>query len=109
MIKRVLFFVAAIAALISLQNCKPDPPIDNDPDSLYVGTTYTIQKPFRFPSIPDGIGTLTYEGIELGRRLFYDKHLSATGQLSCASCHKQEFAFSDQGKPVSTNVNGPTR
>ena len=31
----------------------------------------------------------------LGRVLFYDKKLSANNTISCASCHKQEFAFGD--------------
>ncbi|MBK7433180.1 MAG: cytochrome-c peroxidase [Chitinophagaceae bacterium] len=31
----------------------------------------------------------------LGRVLFYDKNLSFDNTISCASCHKQEFAFSD--------------
>lgn len=31
----------------------------------------------------------------LGRVLFYDKNLSINNTISCASCHKQEFAFSD--------------
>ena len=31
----------------------------------------------------------------LGRVLFYDTNLSVDNSLSCASCHKQEFAFSD--------------
>jgi len=32
---------------------------------------------------------------ELGRRLFYDKRLSRTGQVACSSCHQQAHAFSD--------------
>ena len=32
---------------------------------------------------------------ELGRRLFYDTRLSADQTTSCASCHKQELAFTD--------------
>ena len=35
------------------------------------------------------------EGATLGRVLFYDKKLSRSNELSCASCHKQEFAFAD--------------
>lgn len=35
------------------------------------------------------------EGATLGRVLFYDKNLSLNGTVSCGSCHKQEFAFSD--------------
>lgn len=31
----------------------------------------------------------------LGRVLFYDKKLSKNNSVSCASCHKQELAFSD--------------
>lgn len=35
------------------------------------------------------------EGATLGRVLFYDKKLSANDEISCASCHPQELAFSD--------------
>jgi cytochrome c peroxidase len=31
----------------------------------------------------------------LGRVLFYDKNLSIDNTVSCGSCHKQQFAFSD--------------
>lgn len=33
--------------------------------------------------------------IELGRRLFFDKTLSADGTMSCASCHNPDKAFTD--------------
>lgn len=32
---------------------------------------------------------------KLGRVLFYDTHLSVNNSISCASCHKQGLAFSD--------------
>jgi cytochrome c peroxidase len=35
------------------------------------------------------------EAIDLGRRLFGDKRLSASGQLACASCHDPKRAFQD--------------
>ena len=38
---------------------------------------------------------ITNEGATLGRVLFYDKMLSVNGEKSCASCHHQEFAFTD--------------
>lgn len=38
---------------------------------------------------------LTEEGVALGRMLFYEKKLSADGTQSCATCHRQENAFSD--------------
>ena len=50
---------------------------------------------------------ITDAGATLGRVLFYDKNLSSNNTISCASCHKQEFAFSDTNV-ASTGVNGTT-
>ncbi len=33
--------------------------------------------------------------VELGRYLFYDTRMSVNGKESCASCHRQELAFTD--------------
>ena len=33
--------------------------------------------------------------MNLGRHLFYDPILSSDNTVSCASCHKQEYAFGD--------------
>lgn len=33
--------------------------------------------------------------VALGRTLFYDTHLSINNSISCATCHKQIYAFSD--------------
>ena len=38
---------------------------------------------------------ITDKAATLGRVLFYDKNLSVNNSFSCASCHKQEFAFGD--------------
>jgi cytochrome c peroxidase len=45
----------------------------------------------------DNTGSNTISNIEasLGRVLFYDTNLSSDNTVSCASCHQQEFAFSD--------------
>ena len=55
-----------------------------------------INIPIGFPSInfpPDN--EFTKERWELGKQLFYDKQLSKSNTISCASCHRQEYAFSD--------------
>ncbi|MEO7446578.1 MAG: cytochrome c peroxidase [Ferruginibacter sp.] len=39
--------------------------------------------------------TLPGNEIALGKQLFFDSILSSTYKLSCASCHKPEFAFAD--------------
>src|SRR5207248_7259337 len=41
----------------------------------------------------------------LGRRLFYDRRLSANGTQACSDCHQQSRAFSD-GKPVAIGSSG---
>ena len=43
--------------------------------------------------------------VELGRHLFYDTRLSANQTQSCASCHKQEIAFTD-GRPSALGSTG---
>jgi cytochrome c peroxidase len=50
---------------------------------------------------------ITNEKALLGRVLFYDKSLSVKKTVSCASCHQQEFAFSDQ-QILSKGENGLT-
>ncbi len=48
---------------------------------------------------------ITDHGATLGRVLFYDKKLSVDGTIACASCHKQENAFTDPNR-FSTGVLG---
>lgn len=46
------------------------------------------------PDIPSA-RPLTAAGVELGRVLFFDPRLSASGKTSCSSCHKPAAAFAD--------------
>lgn len=48
---------------------------------------------------------VTPEKVELGRRLYYDKRLSADGTVSCATCHDPEKGFAD-GKKVGEGISG---
>src|SRR5579871_1285016 len=43
--------------------------------------------------------------VRLGRYLFYDARLSVNGQASCATCHKQELAFTD-GRATAIGATG---
>jgi len=106
------YFIPVLFLFILLmqQACKPDPPDnlppDNEPDSLFVGTPYTLKKPGLFFAKIDS--TFTLESILLGRMLFWDPILSSDSSTSCATCHKPEFAFTDQ-KQFSTNLSGLTK
>ncbi|HEX4888250.1 MAG TPA: cytochrome c peroxidase [Luteibaculaceae bacterium] len=59
-----------------------------------------------FPAIPAKHDRrITLEGIELGRRLFYDPVLSADSSMSCGSCHQQQYAFGSPN-PSDTGISG---
>lgn len=46
------------------------------------------------PPVPND-NPMSAAKVELGRYLFYDTRLSGNGTQSCASCHRQEAAFTD--------------
>jgi cytochrome c peroxidase len=52
-------------------------------------------KPNYITNDNSGGNTITDAKATLGRVLFYDKNLSINNTVSCSSCHKQAFAFSD--------------
>ncbi|MEY4279268.1 MAG: Cytochrome peroxidase precursor [Bacteroidota bacterium] len=52
-----------------------------------------------------GANPITNQKATLGRVLFYDKNLSINNTISCGSCHKQNFAFSDTAE-LSSGVEG---
>jgi cytochrome c peroxidase len=107
---RYLLPIIAFCILCFQQACKPDPtitpPRKDEPDSLFVGTPFTLKKPGLYFANIDS--TFTLESVRLGRMLFWDPVLSSDSSLSCASCHIPEFAFTDQ-KQFSTNLSGPTK
>lgn len=51
----------------------------------------------------------TDAGAALGRVLFYDRKLSASGNTACASCHRQKFGFDDPTRFSVGHAGGTTR
>lgn len=49
---------------------------------------------FPEPAVPES-NPMSAAKVELGRFLFYDTRLSGNGTQSCASCHRQELAFTE--------------
>lgn len=69
-------------------------------------TPYTPDIPSHFPKmIIPADNPMSEEGVELGRKLFYDVRLSLDNSISCASCHDQQYGFTDP-KQYSLGVNG---
>lgn len=107
-------YIGMLALGVLLACNKPEPlppdPALNDPGATDHSepTPYNMVYPPGFPvlKIPKD-NPLTVEGVALGKKLFYDKLLSADNTIACASCHKQEHAFVDD-KTFSLGVNGQT-
>lgn len=53
----------------------------------------------------DDTNPLTEQGVELGRHLFYDPIMGRDSAISCATCHKQELAFTD-GRALAIGIRG---
>lgn len=92
------------ATLLLLGACKKDK--DNTTAGVeYDPTAYALD----YGNLPaptiDANNQLTVQGVKLGRMLFYETMLSKDGTMSCASCHRQQDAFSDTSK-FSVGVRG---
>lgn len=101
--KKALIYVLLVVGIYSCKdvvNEVPDTPFGTTPYSInYLGSTLP---PARVPSD----NPLTKEGVQLGRMLFYDPILSADSTQSCASCHNQAHAFTDNGLRFSEGIRG---
>jgi len=89
--------VLALATALALFSCRRDALDATDPCAATT-TPMELAHPSYFPKveIPPG-NPLTREGVELGRRLYYDPLLSKNGPFegfACASCHDQSLSFS---------------
>ncbi|MEM9261621.1 MAG: cytochrome c peroxidase, partial [Bacteroidota bacterium] len=101
-VKQLLLFVGLSLVFLSA-SCDPDSPVcidcETDPEDREIQgpstpTDYTLEVPDYLPRpIVDESNPLTVEGIELGRRLFYDPIMGRDSSFACADCHKQELAF----------------
>jgi cytochrome c peroxidase len=55
---------------------------------------WKLPRGFPVPAVPAD-NPMSAAKVQLGRHLFYDKRLSVNGMESCATCHRQELAFTD--------------
>lgn len=104
--------VAGLAGLTMIYACKPEDkgttdlpvPVKYDPTPYPIAYPGWVNIYASVMPVPAANPT-TREGVQLGRKLFYDKRLSDDLTMSCASCHKIENAFSDPRK-FSAGTNG---
>lgn len=88
----------AMAVLFALQACKDEEDSTSTDTVMHDTTPYVLDVgSFPDPILPED-NPLTVQGVELGRMLFYEPGLSGDGTMSCASCHRQEDAFTDTSR-----------
>ncbi len=104
--KTRLLFLGFTLAILMIFSCKNEPLAVNQ--ALYSDQEFEVINKYlnlpeesmdytlHFPSYYRTSSTATNDEVAtLGRVIFYDKNLSSDRSISCASCHKQELAFSD--------------
>lgn len=119
--RNISSYLVCILSVILFTQCSKDDAKDKEeiieeqghlslPDTPYDYTTLpTKGVPHSANDVNKVSGNpITNDGATLGRVLFYDKKLSKDNTISCASCHKQEFAFADN-VAKSKGVNGLTK
>ena len=113
--KRFLFLSSIVCFFLMLAGCDKDNSslIDSLQETSAFYTDEELQilsEDLDLPEVPYNYSSPFFFGglghkATLGRVLFYDKKLSIDGKISCASCHHQELAFSDN-KAFSDGPNG---
>lgn len=93
------YLVLIFGVVVVILACKKD-------KTEYVQTPYELKIPSHFPAmiIPED-NPMTVEGVELGRKLFYEKKLSGDNTQACATCHAPSSAFADP-EQFSTGIDG---
>lgn len=111
---RKLIFFSILLVLIAAVACDKDPApepdvVEEDLTAIpYEPTPYSLSVALNYPkmNIPAS-NPMTREGIELGRKLFYDPIMSRDSTISCGSCHFQSESFKDP-RGISIGVDGRT-
>lgn len=99
---RLTRWMAIVAAGVLLSSCTRPTPAELDADNPIVPTPpspYGMEEFFAAGTQPDP------KRARLGRWLFYDRRLSSDRTVSCATCHRPEFAFSEP-RPVAIGIGG---
>lgn len=98
---RVLFIAVGILALAAAANGNSEPLASSTLDPADFIPHYT--RPTDIPAPDDN--PITDEKAQLGKMLFFDPRFSASGTISCASCHNPSLGWED-GLPLGVGNNG---
>ncbi len=92
----------ALLALVLLTGCQPEGTFV--PQTSFAG--FVVPVHFPKPVYNNSANPITPDGFALGKKIFYDKNLSADKTISCGSCHAQGHAFGDHQTKTSQGIAG---
>lgn len=99
---RNIFLLAAVVTVMTA-GCRKDPLITDD-GKVAGEIAFRVPEGWPEPNYKFEGNTLSAEGFELGRKLFFDQRLSRDGSTSCGSCHQPFSAFAQLDHPVSHGI-----
>jgi cytochrome c peroxidase len=103
--KKILILLGFFSIIVFIQSCEKETSSDTTNSVVYDGSLYNLNiGNFPTPNLAED-NQLSQQKVQLGRMLFYEKMLSKDATMSCASCHRQEHAFSDTAR-FSIGVHG---
>ncbi|WP_410676093.1 cytochrome-c peroxidase [Chryseobacterium sp. LC2016-29] len=101
MIKQIFKIGLVFISFVNFISCSEEviQPLEKD-------ETVHLQFPSYFPEMTfdPSENPITKNGVELGRKLFYEGRLSRNNTISCGFCHIQENAFTHHGHTVSHGI-----
>lgn len=92
--RKAYYLCAGLVLFVCIAASGPTQPVALQYPNTWPTPTYDFAK-----------NPLTAEGIELGRKLFYDPVLSVDSIVSCSSCHLSYTAFTHVDHAVSHGIN----
>ena len=110
----IIICLITVAFMVMEVSCKKESAVEHaiiQHGDIYNPTPFNLKLPLWALSNPPTMpvdNPLTVEGVSLGRKLFYDKILSANLTMACATCHNLGNGFTDNAKQFSTGIDNFT-
>ncbi|MFD2570055.1 cytochrome-c peroxidase [Spirosoma soli] len=101
----IALFGLAVACQTQTGN-DPEPVPPPTGGTTYKPEPYSFRKPSNFPDIAYNLANnpLTFDGVALGKALFYDPQLSRDSTISCGFCHQQFAGFGHSDHALSHGI-----
>jgi cytochrome c peroxidase len=97
--KKIVCFLSSLIFVFTISCQNEEDNKDEVPDqAVFDDTPYAFNPQGLPPPALPADNTLTIEGVNLGKMLFFEPMLSKNGVQTCGSCHNQNNGFSDTAR-----------